>query len=506
VLDRHKASLINARQEDLMIRASQNPSHRRLFAIVVLLSCLGWQLAAKEPLKQKQLIRELDKHLDSSLVKGGKLGLGVWDAISGTQVYGYQDSLFQVPAATQKLFTAIAAIEQLGPDFRWQTRIGYQGQILDGSLQGDLIIVGSGDPSWHEDFWPKGGKQVFELWADSLSARGIQSIEGNLVANVSHYPTRPWNESWDLSDKPYYYAPAVSSLSFNANRVVFELKGGKASGRKVAISTLDGYDYIKLDNSLKTSKKGKSASTWAESTSDPLRFVIKGRVPAGGRAQEKIAVREPELFAMRVLKEVLEQRDILIKGKIITCTVPPNPDSLQILFRHLSPPLGEVIGVMLKTSSNFIAESVLNSLDPSYEEALRKTVQTALDLQIPTQGLRILDGSGLSRTALCSPAQLGSLLCAGTRQDWFELFLSSLSVAGKDGTLEKRLRKSPAKGAVFGKTGSMKGVSNLAGYVKTADGTLLAMVIFCTQLKSVADARQWQDRLCEILYRYSSDK
>jgi len=124
--------------------------------VLVLLLCLSWQLDAKEPLKQKQLVRELDKHRSSQLIKGASLSLGVWDAKSGTLIYGYRDSLFQVPASTQKLFTAIAAIEQLGPDFRWQTTIGYQGQMLDSILHDNLFVVGGGGPSWHGDFWPEG--------------------------------------------------------------------------------------------------------------------------------------------------------------------------------------------------------------------------------------------------------------------------------------------------------------------------------------------------------------
>jgi len=477
-------------------------SFQRLAAILVLLSCVSWQLLAKEALTQKQLITELDHHRGSSLVKGARLGLGIWDVESGKLIYSHQDSLLMAPASTQKLFTAVAAFEQLGPDFRWQTTIGYRGQIVEGTLKGDLIVIGSGDPTWHEDFWPEGGEQLLALWADSLKTRGISTIEGNLVANVSHFPTKAWNPAWDLSDKPYGYAPAVSSLSLNANRVTFNLKGGKTSGKKVAVSSTDSYNYITLSNALSTSKKSKAANTWAVPTKDAHKFIIKGSVPAGGKAQEKIGVREPEYYCMLALKYVMQKKGITLKGKILSDSKLPDPDSLQVLFNHLSPPLSQVCKVMLKTSSNFIAESLLHSLDRDYKLAIGK-VLTALDsLHVSTRGMKIQDGNGLSRTALCSPLQMGTMLCEITHQDWFEHFFGSLSIAGIDGTLQKRFSKSPARGSVFAKTGSMSGISNLAGYLKTKDGRLLAFVAYGSKLKSVGNARKWQEALCDIVYRY----
>lgn len=476
---------------------------RRLLSALIVVVCLSWQLHAKDA--DSRLKKDLDALLESKLVKDGNIALGVWDAHTGERLYAHQDSLMAVPASTQKLFTTVAAIEQLGPQYRWQTTIGFRGQVISGVLKGDLIVQGGGDPSWNEDFLPQGPKLLFAQWADSLKARGISSIEGDFVANLSFYPPRAFNPAWELSDKPYYYAPAVSPISFNANRIVFELRGGQSKGKKVKISVLDGYDYIKLDNELKTSKKGSTASTWAEPTSDSLRFVIKGKVPAKGKAQEKIAIRDPEYFSLLVLKDVLIQKGIKSSGGIKTETVSLSSDSWQPLFTHYSPPLAEVLITMNKTSSNFLAETVLHSLSPDYNTALSLTLTTLSKMGVPVQGINIPDGSGLSRAALCSPAQMGSLLCLSTQQPWFELFFRSFPVAGKDGTLEKRFSKSVARGSVFAKTGSMKGISNLAGYVRTKDGRLLAVAVFCTQLKSSADARKWQESLCEILYRYSDD-
>lgn len=484
----------------------KNAVRSRLWAGLIVILCLSWQLHAKEADATPRLHAELDELLNSKLIRDGKIAMGVWDAHTGEELYAFQDSLMTVPASTQKLFTTVAVIEQLGPDYRWQTTIGYRGQIVAGTLHGDLIVRGGGDPSWYEDFWPQGPKQLFAQWADSLSAKGINRIEGNLVAWQGLYPTRGFNPSWEISDKPYYYAPAVSSLSFNANRIVFELRGGKSKGKKVKISTLDGYDYIRLDNELKTSKKGSGASTWAEPTSDSLRFVIRGKVPAGGKAQEKIAVRNPEYFTLLVLRDVLAQKGIATTGSITSDASNPGAVSWQPLFSISSPPLAEVLIAMNKTSSNFLAESVLHSLSPIYDSTLAITVQALEKLGLATQGIRIQDGSGLSRMALCSPAQMGELLCLSTRQPWFELFFGSFPIAGRDGTLEKRFTKSKAKGSVFAKTGSMSGISNLAGYVRTREGRLLAVVIFCTQIKSGADARKWQEAVCEVLYRYNDDE
>ena len=358
---------------------SQN-AVRRLMTGLIILVCLSWQLHAKDP--DPRLQKDLDAMLDSKLVKEGIIALGGWAARTGERLYAHQDSLMAVPASTQKPFTTVAAIEQLGPQYRWQTTIGYRGQIISGVLKGDLIVQGGGDPSWNEDFWPQGPKRLFAQWADSLKARGISSIEGDLVANLSFYPPRAFNPAWELSDKPYYYAPAVSPISFNANRIVFELRGGQSKGKKVKISVLDGYDYIRLDNELKTSKKGSSASTWAEPTSDSLRFVIKGKVPAKGKAQEKIAIRDPAYFSLLVLKDILNQNGIKSSGGIKTETVSLASDTWQPLFSHISPPLAEVLITMNKTSSNFLAESVLHSLSPDYGSALAITLKSVQALGV----------------------------------------------------------------------------------------------------------------------------
>ena len=469
------------------------PRLNRSWLALLLLLIMG-QLSANGALQTA-----LQQHLTSSQVAGSTLSFALWEPSSPEPVFAYQDSLYLIPASVQKVFTAATALHHLGEDFQWHTTLAYQGKLARGSLQGDLLIIGGGDPTWNEDYWENGAKQVFQNWADSLLTRGITHIEGNLIANVSHFPTREYNPHWEEDDRPYYYAPAISSLPFNANRIIHQFEAGNKAGEPVKVSVIDDYEYFTVVNSLTTGKPNSRLNTWAVPLADSLSYTLMGTVPANTKATERLALRRPEYFVIKEFREVLEQNGISVAGELHIHGDPVDYDTLELLFVQDSPHLNSVVKTMLKPSSNFLAESILHSLSSNYDDALQQVQNTLQELGVNTQKLRFQDGCGLSRDSRLSTREIGALLYHSQSQPWFATFFSALPIAGVDGTLARRMQDSRAKGRVFAKTGSMRGVCALAGYIQTEDERLLAFAMLHSGFEDIAKIRQWQDDLLGIL-------
>ncbi|NLO10949.1 MAG: D-alanyl-D-alanine carboxypeptidase/D-alanyl-D-alanine-endopeptidase [Candidatus Cloacimonetes bacterium] len=462
--------------------------------LALLLLLIMGQLSANDALHTA-----LQQHLTSSQVAGSTLSFALWEPTSPEPVYAYHDSLYVIPASVHKIFTAATALHHLGQDYQWHTTLAYQGKLVRGRLEGDLLVIGGGDPTWNEDYWENGAKQLFQNWADSLLTRGITHIEGNLIANVSHFPTREYNPHWDKDDRPYYYAPAVSSLPFNANRIIHQFEAGDKAGDPVKISVIDDYEYFTVENSLTTGKPNSRLNTWAVPLADSLSYTLMGTVPANTKAVEKLALRRPEYFVIKEFREVLEQNGISVAGQILVQGNAVDYDQLELLFVQDSPHLNSVVSQMVKTSSNFLAESILHSLAADYDEALRQVGNTLQELGVGMQNFRFQDGCGLSRDTRLSTREIGALLYHARIQPWFDAFFSALPISGVDGTLSNRMQDNKVKGRVFAKTGGMTGISTMAGYIQHSDERLLAFAILNSGFKNSAHIRQWQDELLGIL-------
>ena len=447
----------------------------------------------------------LDGLMDSSLVNGASVAVAFYAPEDSSLIYGYGAGKELMPASLQKLYTGIGALETYGPGHRFQTEIGIRGKVRDGVLEGDLVIKGGGDPTWMEAFYPEGPHRVFEMWADSLKARDIRRVRGNLVGDISLYPTYPYNPSWEAHNLPYGFSPGVGALSFNANMVRFVLKGSSQAGEKARAYPRHRYNYFELDNQITTVAEKGSAGIWLQVSEDNSRVTLKGKLGVDTPEYLTAAVRNPPLFTLRMLRNTLSEKGLSISGKTVLEEDPAIYDSLETLFVFDSFPLSDILGVMLKTSSNMIAENLLCNIGAGVENGAVRVEELLAAKGIPGEGFNVIDGSGLARQNSCSASHLGLTLSHAYHQDWFDIFLNSLALPGEDGTLRSRFTELKGKGRLYGKTGYLRDVSNLAGYLRAQDGELYAFVIICNDVSNVANAKKWQARVCDTLLRYSGD-
>ena len=483
------------------LNALKHPSTLQLLAMLCL-SLLVLPLFGQN-LDAAGLETALDKLMGSELVKGASIGVAFYATADSTLIYGHRENAKLIPASLQKIYTGIGALEALGVEHRHQTVVGVRGQIADGVLQGDLVVKGGGDPSWMEDFYPDGPHRVFELWADMLQARGIRKVNGDLIGDISLYPTYPYNPLWEKVNLPYGYSPSIAALSFNANLVRFDLQGATQTGSKARAWPRHGYDYFSFSNQISTVAKKGSAALWLQVSPDNRKVTLQGKLGVDTPEYLTAAVRNPPLFTLQVMKESLRNKGISISGKTVVNPDPEPINGFRTLFEFASPSLGEILAVMLKTSSNMIAETLLCNIGASPDSGAAFIEKHLEELGFPAASFHIADGSGLARQNSFTASHLGLTLCHARQQQWFEVFLNSLAFPGEPGTLRKRFKELEGRSQLYGKTGTLRDVSNLAGYLRAADGELYAFVIVCNDVGSIAKAKKWQDQVCETLLRYS---
>lgn len=367
------------------------------------------------PLRAQHLRQRLDSLVSDPMFETSQLGMMVWDLTEDALLYEHNARHAMRPASTMKLLTAITALDYLGADYRMGTSLYFQGDILQHTLHGDLILVGEMDPLFDTI-----GLCVF---IDSLQRMGIDTIRGNIVTDCSFKDTLMWGEGWCWDDPN----PTLSPLLLNGN--------DNMTGWFVAKLTSAG---VFLD----------SVGFATGELSDTARLVC--------RCEHSIE---------QMLPQMMKESDNLYA---------------ECLYYQLA-----------ASSGNASASAV---------HARERKKQLISRLGLDRNNYRLADGSGLSLYNYLSAEIVTQLLRYAWQTDSIrEFLLPVLPVAGEDGTLAHRMKKTAAAGNVRAKTGTLSGVSTLAGYLTTANGHVLCFCIFNQGVMKLSEGRAFQDRVCTAL-------
>ncbi len=436
------------------------------------------------------------------------------------------------PASVMKLVTAFTTLDRLGPAYFWTTRLKMDGEISGRKLDGNLYVVGGGDPIFtHADLW-KLLRQVRGL--------GIDRIAGNIIIDDSALRLPAHNPyAFDGQGmRPYNAGPSGLMINFNALRLTFvpepepEPAAPPVAGLQVvktanaAPATAPTHKTrpprvlvdppmaaFELDSELET-QDGRCASRWykaldAESTEDrkKRKLSIKGAWRDDcGIKDWFVSPESPEEFARNVIGGLWDEMGGKLSGRVKHGRAPRDA---KTLFVHTSRPLADVVRDMNKWSNNVIAHQLLATLGASDNTAAdmvsggaRLAAVQLAAAGIDTTGLSIENGSGLSRTARITARGLGQLLEQAWERPFMPEFMSSMAVAGIDGTARRRLRDSPARGTAHIKTGTLNGVRAMAGYVidKKGERYVVAMMVNSPNAHNSRDA---QDILLEWVWEGS---
>ncbi len=491
--------------------------------------------AQQAPRTPEQLARAIDAVLDAQVFENASWGVMVVDLEAGETLYRRNAEKSFVPASNVKLYTTAAALDRLGPDYRYHTRLYARGPVVDGVLQGDLVVRGAGDPAFGGRYDPETGRwrefydptMIFRAWADSLRAAGITAVAGGVIGDDDVVDDEPLGLGWNWDDLTYYYAAQMSGLSFGDNVVQVEITG-RQPGQRGAV-TWHPYetDYVEIVNETQTARAGTAIREGYHRAPGTNRIRLYSRVPAGGVDTEEITVDNPTRFTAHVLRETLRRDGLRVDGEVTDVDdLDARPDytdgSLRLVAGYTSLPLRDLARIVNKASQNLYAEMMLKTLgaerpaadatsdaDPgSTAMGLAAAAETFARAGIDVGRLQLVDGSGLSRRNLVTPEMTMALLrYAWTHHDPAvrTAFYESLPVAGVDGTLRNRMQSGPVFRNVRAKTGSLGNVSSLSGYVHDADGRPLAFVMMSnhhtTPSRRVRDA---QDAIAALLARFRS--
>ncbi len=386
------------------------------------------------------LRQSIDSLVADPKFRNAHFGLLIVNPGTGDTLYSRNASKIMMPASNMKIITGAVALAQLGADYRYTTRFASRGTISKGVLKGDLVVIGNGDPTISDRMRNDDAMNALRDMADSLKARGITRIAGNIVPGGDAFPGSNYGDGWELGYLDDYYAAPVDELNYS-----------------------EGMDKVPAKT-----KTGK----------DTLVEVVS---------------RQPLKSFMFYLHRALGERGIRVTGKAGDSTMRADTTGLQSIFEFRSLPMKDILWVLETPSQNQTGEILLRTL------GLEKTGYGVPDSGIAVverqllawgaekDGFQIVDGSGLARRDLLSPETVVRTLVTMLRPEYRDVFLASLALPGGKGTLRNRLKNTAAANNLRAKTGSISNSRALSGYINTADAQLLVFSLLLNNYTVDAD-------------------
>jgi len=461
---------------------------------------------------QQQAAFMIDTLLNQAPTDMGWWGVKIQYANTGEVIYARNAGKMFMPASNMKMYTTAAALCLLGPQYRYATDFDMRGSLDEtGTLKGDLIIKGSGDPTWSWRFYDGNYDSVMVQFVDSLTAHGIRRIQGNIIGDDNVFDDVALGYGWSWDDEPYYYAAQLSGLSYNENYIDFTLIPDSLNlGKPVIIEPHPLTDYLQVRNDLIT-VSSDTATDWdygRDLETNHGWFAGNYRVQSG-ETEKAITVHNPTLFAAYVLKERLEEAGITVSGDPLDGDDLPdsiNYDQTERIFTFHSHPMSDIIAKVNRPSQNFIAETLQKTLGHELGQEgssyAGRQVQLALydSLGMDTRNLQLRDGSGLSRHDLVSPNTSVSLLQMMWDHPLRSYYIESFPLAGVTGTIRKRALGSSAEGNLRAKTGYIGYVRSLSGYTWTQSGEPIILSLMVNHYTiPTGKVNKLQDRIVAIL-------
>ena len=448
----------------------------------------------------------------------GFWGIEVTALSSGKTLYSLNPDKLFTPASNTKLFTTAAALALIGPDYKFRTTVETAASLdRYGRLNGDLLLVGHGDPNLSGRELPYDLRtqrndhpiQALETLADALVQKGVKYVDGDIVADDSYFAFERYGEGWSQDDLVWADGAPVSALTINDNVVFVNILPADRPGEKAFVSVTPFADYYRLDNRIITTPAGTGRKFFVNREPGSTVLTLWGNMPLDDPgANEALAIEDPAEFAAALFRQLLEKRGIVVYGRQRTkhtelatlstfsvTTVAPSrggsdgqlrplkSDQPIVLASYESKPMLDDVRVVNKVSQNLHAEILLRLL--GRERGTAGTIEGGLEVLrgfltqagISNEQYVFYDGSGLSRQNLVTPHSVVQLLRYAALQPWGTAFKSTLPVSGVDGSLSDRLNAPRLQSRILGKTGSLGGVKTLSGYATTDSGEAVVFSI-----------------------------
>jgi len=457
------------------------------------------------PPTAEALAAALDLAVARPFLAEAQIGVSAVDLETGAVLYRHDDTVPLNPASNVKLVTTAAALGILGPAHRYTTAVYCDEDALSGAtVTGDVVLRGSGDPALVT-------ADLLEL-AGRLRALGIRRITGGVIVDASAFDRDELPPGFDQKNELASYRAPSGATVVNFNTFVVHARPGPAAGRPIFAGVDPPVAGITLGNEA-TTEAGRRRKLFADYDTEGKGITLGLRGTLGvdsGFGQYRYPVDDPSTYAGALLVSVLRQNDIKLGRTRIELGSVPRASTL--LASHQSAPLGVLVRSVNKFSNNFMAEQILKTIDAqpgpaTFEGALKRVHQHLAARGVPTEGLKLGNGSGLYDTNRVSAAQFTALLRAVYRDARIQPdYMASLAIMGVDGTTRSRLKKSTRRGWLRVKTGTLDGVSALSGYAGAPGRRPIAFSVVVNGIRrsETSQARAVQDAIAERLALYAA--
>jgi D-alanyl-D-alanine carboxypeptidase/D-alanyl-D-alanine-endopeptidase (penicillin-binding protein 4) len=430
---------------------------RKLVPLLFALAACGPAGAPPSPVTSplQALQHSIDSLVDDPKFANANLGVLIVNPETGDTLYSRNAHKLFMPASNQKILTSAVALTQLGPDYRYHTVIAKRGEIKDSVLNGDLIVIGRGDPTMSDRVYGSAAKEMAAI-ADSIRAHGIRRVTGALRQGGNAFPDSIYGYGWEWDDIGGESGAPVDELLYNEGMVQ---RAAKIDGRDTVIS---------------------------------------------------VATRTPGYVYLSALYGALSQRGVSVTG-LVDLNIDSLAAPLDTVYVIQSPPLREILKHFMKPSQNQIGEALLKTLGLEKTgigtaDAGAAVISTQLrDWGIDSTEYVVYDGSGLSRHDLVTPHAIVTILSTMRKDTAFTVYYDAFPIAGVDGTIRSRMKGTAAENNLHGKTGTIEFVRSLSGYVDTADGQKLVFSFLSNHFTTpVSEITRVQDAVGALLASYRS--
>ncbi len=449
------------------------------------------------------------KYLKRPGVRSADWGIEILDPTTNKVLLAVNPDKTFKPASVLKVVTTSAALEKLGPDFRYHTGVYTNGTLeADGTLAGDLVLVGRGDPNLIDTEGELLPKPAPEELAEKIQALGIRKIQGDVIGDDSYFDDSHSAKGWTAQDLRSVYGAPVDALSIN-NNVFWVFAHPTKYNRLVTVGIEPHTSYFRIRNLGVTGSARSRRTMYARLIPGTRTIVVSGILPLRQSYAQHVNLERPAEVAATMFKEELQRLGVTVSGQVEVVhsgdVSPEHRRQWKLLADHVSPPLIREVEIINKHSQNLWAEMLLRTLGAEFrgvgsdEAGLQVVKEFLVDAGVDSDKIRLDDGCGLSRDNLVTPRFQTSLLQFLSTRAYFELFLNTLAVSGTDGTLRHRLVSQQVRGTIHAKTGTLNGVSTLSGYMMTRSGRSLVFSIFANNVHtSMARVKRTIDEICSL--------
>lgn len=406
-----------------------------------LTGCVTVMSTVRPPAERDVLRHQIDSLTSQPEFRNAHWGVLVVNPRTADTLYSRNAGKLFMPASNMKIITSAVALALLGPGYTYKTTFAATGEVRDSLLDGDLVVIGRGDPTVSDRM--RGlATLVMDTLADSLRAHGVRQVTGDLAHSGNAFPDSTRGYGWGWNDLGEYYGAGIDELTFNEGT--------------------------------------------APTTLGPLPDTLRDSLYSG-------PAKDPARAYLEAFHDALVRKGIVVDGGVAD-SIAPMPFKLDTLFVYVSPPLRDILPVLMKPSQNQVAELVLKTIGlergglGTADSAKSVVARQLLAWGAEADGFKLADGSGLSRHNLLTPETLVNVLDGMQRDTAFAVFYNSMPVAGVDGTLKDRMKGTPAEGNVHAKTGSIGAARSLSGYVTTADGERLIFSVMANNWTTPGNA------------------